>query len=166
MSEMYTISEIADFFNVSSQTLRYYDRIGLMKPDIVDPKTGYRYYSEEQMDSLYLIKSLKSMGLTLEDIRNYITKGAFEDHATNAVLVMEKTKKILEKLRYILAIEMIQAAQAVDLRKLNTMGESTAALYRKLRGQIPFLDADRCHSKDFQTVYEMIQNGIFDECLK
>lgn len=67
--KMYTISELASLFNISGQTLRYYDKIGLIKPDVVNPKTGYRYYSERQLDDIYLVKSLKSMGMTLEEIK-------------------------------------------------------------------------------------------------
>lgn len=45
MKDRYTISEMARFFNVSSQTLRYYDKIGLYRPAVVNRENGYRYYS-------------------------------------------------------------------------------------------------------------------------
>ncbi len=41
---MYAISEMASLFNVSRQTLIYYDKIGLFKPAVVNEK-GYRFYS-------------------------------------------------------------------------------------------------------------------------
>lgn len=71
MNSTYTISEIADFFNISTQTLRYYDKIGLMKPVKTDESSGYRLYSGEQFDKLYLIRELKQLGLSLEQIKTY-----------------------------------------------------------------------------------------------
>ncbi|WP_294148881.1 MerR family transcriptional regulator [uncultured Clostridium sp.] len=71
MKNTFTISEIADFFNISTQTLRYYDKIGLMKPVKTDESSGYRLYSGEQFDKLYLIRDLKQLGLSLDQIKSY-----------------------------------------------------------------------------------------------
>lgn len=71
MKNTYTISEIADYFNISTQTLRYYDKIGLLKPETTTESSGYRLYSGEQFDKLYLIRELKQLGLSLEQIKNY-----------------------------------------------------------------------------------------------
>lgn len=66
---LYTIGEVAKLANVSIQTLRYYDQIGLFKPAYVDPETNYRYYKDLQLYHLDLIKSLKYIGTSLEDIK-------------------------------------------------------------------------------------------------
>lgn len=71
MKNTYTISEIADYFNISTQTLRYYDKIGLMKPVKTAEPSGYRLYSGEQFDKLYLIRELKQLGLSLGQIKTY-----------------------------------------------------------------------------------------------
>lgn len=71
MKKASTISEIAEFFNVSAQTLRYYDRIGLLKPEVVAPGSGYRLYRQDSFDRLYLIRELKQLGLSLEQIKSY-----------------------------------------------------------------------------------------------
>lgn len=46
--DMMTIKEFANLCNCNSQTLRYYDRINLLKPVKVDDMNGYRYYEKEQ----------------------------------------------------------------------------------------------------------------------
>lgn len=69
MKEHYTIGEVAKLTNVSIQTLRYYDQIDLLKPNYVDPTTNYRYYTDAQLFYLDLIKSLKYIGTSLEDIK-------------------------------------------------------------------------------------------------
>jgi DNA-binding transcriptional MerR regulator len=63
--------QIGDFSKLSFVTvkaLRYYDEIGLLKPERVDELTGYRYYSASQLPRLNRIIALKNMGLSLEEI--------------------------------------------------------------------------------------------------
>lgn len=69
MKNYYTIGEVAKLTNVSIQTLRYYDQINLLKPHYVDSATNYRYYTDTQLYYLDLIKSLKYIGTSLEDIK-------------------------------------------------------------------------------------------------
>lgn len=64
---MYAISEMASLFNVSRQTLIYYDKIGLFKPAVVNDR-GYRFYSPTQIPYMRLICMLRDLGLELEEI--------------------------------------------------------------------------------------------------
>ena len=64
---MYPISKMASLFDVSRQTLIYYDRIGLFKPATVNDK-GYRFYSPVQIPVLRLICMLRDLGLGLEEV--------------------------------------------------------------------------------------------------
>ena len=45
--DLFKIGEVAKLFNISVSTLRYYEKLGLVMPEEVDPDTGYRYYSRE-----------------------------------------------------------------------------------------------------------------------
>ena len=65
----YTIGEVAKLSNLSVQTLRYYDQIDLFKPAYTDTYTNYRYYKDNQIFYLDIIKSLKYIGISLEDIK-------------------------------------------------------------------------------------------------
>lgn len=65
----YTIGEVAKLANLSVQTLRYYDQIDLFKPAYTDTYTNYRYYKDTQLFYLDIIKSLKYIGVALEDIK-------------------------------------------------------------------------------------------------
>ena len=55
---MYSIGEISEITDTSGKTLRYYDQIGLLKPDCKNPETLYRYYTKDQVFSVFLIKKL------------------------------------------------------------------------------------------------------------
>ena len=68
MKDLFTIGETASLFNVNIRTLRYYDKIGLLRPEWVDPDTGYRYYSTKQFERLNTILYLKALKVPLEKI--------------------------------------------------------------------------------------------------
>lgn len=67
---LYKIGEFSNMTGLSVKTLRYYDDIDLFKPIDVDLFTGYRYYSTDQIYDLELINVLKSVGFSLEEIKN------------------------------------------------------------------------------------------------
>jgi DNA-binding transcriptional MerR regulator len=65
---VFKIGEFSRFSQVTVKTLRYYDKIGLLKPAEVDRFTDYRYYSATQLPRLNRILALKDLGLSLEQI--------------------------------------------------------------------------------------------------
>lgn len=64
----YKIGEFSRLGRVTVRTLRHYEKIGLLKPGIVDMWTGYRYYSPEQLQKLLSIVQLKQLGFSLAEI--------------------------------------------------------------------------------------------------
>lgn len=66
---MYRIGEFSKISNLSVKTLRYYDKIGLLKPAETDPFTGYRLYSSAQMGDAIKIQALKEFGFSLDEIK-------------------------------------------------------------------------------------------------
>jgi DNA-binding transcriptional MerR regulator len=69
---MFRIGEFSQIARVSGRLLRYYDSIGLLRPDRIDPATGYRYYSANQLPRLNRILALKDLGLSLDQIAKLI----------------------------------------------------------------------------------------------
>ena len=67
---MYRIGEFSKLTNLSIRTIRYYHDIGLLIPEEVDIFTNYRYYGERNIYEAKLIDELKSVGFTLEEIKN------------------------------------------------------------------------------------------------
>lgn len=62
---MLKIGDFSNLSRISIRMLRYYDEIGLLHPVKVDPFTGYRYYSEEQLVTAGRINRLRGMGFGL-----------------------------------------------------------------------------------------------------
>lgn len=71
---MLKIGEFSVLSQISIYMLRHYDEIGLLIPEQVDEFTGYRYYSERQLPIAGKIQALKSMGLSLNLIKEILTK--------------------------------------------------------------------------------------------
>ena len=64
------IGEFSRLGRVTVRALRHYEEIDLLTPEIVDRDTGYRYYSVGQLQKVFSITKLKSMGYSLEEIRD------------------------------------------------------------------------------------------------
>ncbi|QZY56428.1 MerR family transcriptional regulator [Crassaminicella profunda] len=93
MENKFLIGDMAKIHNISTQTLRYYDKIGLLKPKIIDENNGYRYYTIEQFEQLDTIKYLKVLGMTLKDIKEHFEKREIG----NIVKLLEKQKHLTYK---------------------------------------------------------------------
>jgi len=71
MKKKFKIGELAKIKRIDAQTLRYYDQLGLLSPDLINEQNGYRYYSEEQFLEVDHIKFLKLIGLSLEEVKQF-----------------------------------------------------------------------------------------------
>ncbi|WP_028983772.1 HAL/PAL/TAL family ammonia-lyase [Sporolactobacillus terrae] len=85
--------------------------------------------------------------------------GDIEDHATNSIYAVQKSKKIIENLYYIFGMEAMHAAQAIDLRGSIVLGEGTKQAYSRIRQCVPFLNEDRNLSLDMQQMYTLLQES-------
>lgn len=65
--DLYQIGEVSKIGGISQRTLRHYDELGLMEPDVVGDN-GYRYYSRQTMLKIPVIHYLKMMGFSLDEI--------------------------------------------------------------------------------------------------
>lgn len=69
----YSTGQFAKLANVTERTIRYYDKIGLLKPSFV-MENGYRRYTQSDLLKLQKILSLKHMGFSLEEIYPMVSK--------------------------------------------------------------------------------------------
>jgi histidine ammonia-lyase len=83
---------------------------------------------------------------------------AVEDHASMATNVVAKTAAMVPNLRYLAAIELLTAAQAIDLRGTDprTLGAGARAAYTAVRGRVPVLDEDRPLGPDAEAIAALI----------
>lgn len=79
-----------------------------------------------------------------------------EDHVSMGMTSARKLKRIVQNVRTILAIEMIAAAQAIDLRKVKRLGIGTKKTYETIRSVVPMLTADRIISEDLEQALKVL----------
>jgi histidine ammonia-lyase len=82
-----------------------------------------------------------------------------EDHVSMGVHAADKLQRIVDNVRNVLAIELLCAAQGVDLRAPHTPGPALAAAHRALRARVPHLGTDRPVYTDVATVRALLDDG-------
>ena len=92
---MFKIGEFSRFSRVSVRMLRHYDRLGLLRPAHVDPFTGYRYYSADQLPRLHRLLALKDLGFSLEEIQHLLDE-SLSDEALNRMLRRRRMELVQE----------------------------------------------------------------------
>ncbi|MGH4139224.1 MerR family transcriptional regulator [Clostridium sp.] len=93
MGTSFSIGEMSKLQNISVQTLRYYDKVGLLKPSYINEKSRYRYYSAKHLVKLDLIKQCKAMGLSLDEIKELIENYTSFDSILN---IISKQKEMID----------------------------------------------------------------------
>ncbi|MBE5930028.1 MAG: MerR family transcriptional regulator [Lachnospiraceae bacterium] len=64
------IGEVADFFQISVKAVRIYEKKGILVPAYIDPESGYRYYTPDQLHQLAALLELKALGFSLDEIKD------------------------------------------------------------------------------------------------
>ena len=95
-----TIKEFAQLCSCSTQTLRYYDKIDLLKPVQVDPWSGYRYYEPAQAIDFVKIKNLQAADFTIDEIKALLTLPDQQVYQAFDRKIAEQTQK-LQRIREI-----------------------------------------------------------------
>lgn len=110
-----TAGEFAKMCQTTRDTLRYYERQGILVPK-KNPVNGYHYYSYAQISSYYFIKTFRELDCSVGDIKEYLLGGeevrfdAFVDQQYDRLLMMRReldrkihtiagTRKILDQIR-------------------------------------------------------------------
>jgi DNA-binding transcriptional MerR regulator len=94
----YSVGEVAKLSNVTPKTLRYYDEIELVIPNI-DERNNYRSYTREQIQDIITIKKLKGSGLRLKEIRDYLRFDSRQKKAGLLTAKIEECSKEIERLK-------------------------------------------------------------------
>lgn len=74
----YTVNKLSKVSGITSRTLRYYDEIGLLKPARTN-ESGYRIYTDKEVDILQQILFYKSMGIKLKKIKEIVYSKKFDE---------------------------------------------------------------------------------------
>lgn len=90
--KLYKIGMFSQMNRITVKTLRYYDDIGILKPESVDEINGYRYYTSTQLPRLHKILSLREIGFSIGEIKD-ILQGTSEE-----AMLLKKKSFLLKEL--------------------------------------------------------------------
>lgn len=108
---MLTIGKVAALIGISANTLRYYEREGLIRPASTSP-SGYRLYDEGAVSRLRFIRQAQQCGFTLTEIAELLTLRARDSACCNDVRRLTIEKKLQLEAR----IKVMQAmSRALDI---------------------------------------------------
>lgn len=129
MERFYSVGEAARAAHTTGETLRHYDRIGLVKPSRVDPWTRYRYYTEQDIVRLNTVRALQLMDLPLREIKRVL---AYNDLEEIVRFLGEAERRADEKIAALQASKAkIQAAKADYEQKRQGRRQSRSAFLRE-----------------------------------
>lgn len=90
-----TIGDFSRASHLSVKTLRHYHEVGLLEPSEVDPDTGYRYYSEDQLPLAQVIRRLRGLQMPVPDVKAVVVAA---DAETRNRLIVEHLDRLEEEL--------------------------------------------------------------------
>ncbi len=104
-----TIKEVSEKYGLSQDTLRYYEKVGIIKP--VPRKNGIRQYGPQEIGNIEFVQCMRSAGVSVEVLIKYITlfdqEGTEEERKQLLINERERLKRkianmnaALEKLNY------------------------------------------------------------------
>lgn len=126
MNGYLSITELSRHKSITTETLRHYDRIGLFKPDYVDPQTSYRYYSYRQCEKIGTIIELRNLGLSLKELQEYLNNRNIE---SSYKLLTGKSMEIAETIRKLKAIQLEIHAKVESLKAAMEADENVRVKY-------------------------------------
>jgi len=140
---MFKIGDFSRLTQVTIKALRYYDDLGLLKAERVDPETGYRYYSAAQVPRLNRILALKDLGLSLDQIGQFLDADLSVEQLRALLLVkqgeirdtLEREAARLGRIEARLRQLADQAAAVEDVVVKRVDAQRVAALRRILPGR-------------------------------
>lgn len=134
---MYQIGQVAETVGLSLRTIRYYEEVGLVPPSGRSPG-GFRLYTDADIDRLRLVKNLKPLDLTIEEMRDLVTvrnrlaepgtpagqrQELIERLALFAAIANERCQRLREQLE---TVDALNATLQAEVRAA-TRGEARAA---------------------------------------
>ena len=127
MKDIYRIGELVKQLNINKETIRYYERIGLIS-EITRDKNGYRIYTKEDMEKIKFILIVKNFGFSLNEISTLIhdeilcgdiksIKKIVEDKVNEIntkINQLVETKRLLEKVNKNILDENIRCCDDIE----------------------------------------------------
>ncbi len=135
--EYFSIGKAARLVNTTTETLRHYDRIGLVRPSKTDEWTNYRYYTKEDIVRLNTVHALQLMDLPLKDIKKVLDYDNLEEIIEFLKQAERKADEKIAALRY--SKKKIQRAKEDYESKLRFRQNESGISIREISSRVILL---------------------------
>ena len=153
MENLLPIGRFSKMTRLSVKALRYYDELGLLVPAVVDPASGYRYYTYSQANRAEAIRVLRGLDMPLEQVRELlesddpeITRKHLELHRASLQERLERHERMLSFIEglierkegvmpYEVQLKEVPAQQVAIVRRhttISTIGKDIGAAFAEL----------------------------------
>ena len=137
MEKYFSVGEAAKAAHTTSETLRHYDRIGLVKPSKKDEWTNYRYYTEQDIVRLNTVRALQVMDLPLKEIKKVLEYDDLEKIIDFLEQTEKKADEKMAALQY--SKSKIALAKADYERKLKARDHLTGTVLKEIPERVILL---------------------------
>lgn len=137
MKKYFSVGETAKAVHTTSETLRHYDRIGLVKPSKKDEWTNYRYYTEQDIVRLNTVRALQLMDLPLQEIKKVLEYDDLEKIVDFLAQAEKKADEKIAALQY--SKSKIQLAKADYERKLQARKNPNGSFIKEMPERVILL---------------------------
>jgi histidine ammonia-lyase len=128
-------------------------------PAFLSPESGLNSgYMMAQVTAAALVSENKILAHPAS-VDSIPSSAGREDHVSMGVHAADKLARIVDNVRNVLAIELLCAAQGVDLRAPHRPGPALDEAHRALRTRVAKLETDRVVSRDLETVRALLDDG-------
>jgi DNA-binding transcriptional MerR regulator len=129
MTSTVSVGRFATMTHLSVKTLRHYHQVGLLEPAEVDPQTGYRYYTLEQLPTAQLIRRLRDLRMPVADVRAVLVASSPGERDTLIAAHIDHLETELTKTQ----------AAVKSLRALLNSAPGQHAVHRRAESSFPVL---------------------------
>jgi len=112
------ITRFSIITRITPKALRYYDQLGLLVPAAKDTLTGYRYYTADQLERGVMVKTLCSLGLSLEEVASYLDAETRRDKDIMQALMEKHLFRIRGEIVRLQRIEVLLEQSDMEIVKM------------------------------------------------
>lgn len=154
---MLTISQFSKISQVPTKTLRYYDEVEILKPERVDEENNYRYYSIKQLETIFLIKRLRTYECTIYEIKQYL------NNKINLHELLENKKKDINS-----QITKYSSLQSIIELEISALAEGGKFMLKNAEKNIQIVDSPELNvfsiRKEINTPnFSELMNEVYDK---
>ncbi len=160
MKEYYKIGEISKLYNIGTDSLRYYEEAGILKPK--RDKNGYRMYSINDIRTLNILRELRSIGFSVNEIKQHLkdfnlkkTRDLFE----NAVSTIDQKVSDLNMLKS----QLIERIEEIDFHTNTGTAYDTIEIRQLHERHILKLSENVLRDDDLDFVIKKLQSEYEDQ---